>query len=602
MAEEEVDWDDDWRGAGQAQLAGTAENDIENGNGHGDDNGKHEDDVISLDGAEVETEVDIPATRNKIPPTGPRDRTKQPSTIEEGTKDNTTEQTTSTSTENGGSSPLPPGWTAIMSKSHNRHFFYHKETNTTVWEKPSIPENKDQQEVQPKSPPLVSTEPEQTQTTTITTSQAPAAAPETSSSNNVTAAYATRKQPPSGPARRDPPREQQGVRGIETKPHYDKYWNQRDHSTSQPQDRRRPRDTSPPPPAARPGYDRDYKRFKGDDERRYGSGPGDFRRQGPPSDSRDSRSAQAPSGPADDPRTRPYNGAIVPPVIRYPTRPRSPPPPSRGSSTPYNPPPPASRYSRDSRPPPRDRDDGYSRAPPRHEPAPYPSRGSRPPPIDEAEIERAKIREEARKAQEKLEFLKQAEARLEREMSEKRHDPFSRGPGPRRDGPPSYDSRSDRGPPSSYDQDRDRRPYTSRPPEPSGYDREPSYASREYDDRPPPPRGGYESRPTRGGYGYESRPPAPPRGNSPPFGRARSPPPTRYADSRRSPPPPSFASRLGPRPGNGDRERDLARRLGPGGRRGNELAAEPMSDRRPSPPPPPFRGNSARPLAERMSR
>ncbi|WWD07645.1 hypothetical protein V865_005746 [Kwoniella europaea PYCC6329] len=632
MAEEEVDWDDDWRGAGQPhpEISGN-----ENGDETENGNGKDDDDVISLDGDEVEevAEVEPTPSRNKVPPTGPR---------------RGTNGTTETSTENGGSSPLPPGWTAIMSKSHNRHFFFHKESNTTVWEKPSNTNvnTKDQEEVQPQSPPLATTQENSLGTVEETKTQdlpSIGQAQNSSSGNNLSSAQNSRlsKQPPSGPARRDIPSQQDVRGGIEGKPHYDKYWAQRDTSShpsqqTQIQDRRRPRDISPG--ANRPGYDsrqgdRDYKRFKGDDERR--AGPGESRRQqGPPSvttstsrpaDVRDSRSSQAPStsAPADDPRTRPYNGAFVPPVAKYSnqTRPRSPSPPPRGSSAPYRPPP-SSRYPRDSRGPPRD--EGYSRSPlpppsRGHDYPSYPSRGPhRPPPVDEAEIERAKIREEARKAQEKLEFLKQAEARLEREMSEKRNDPYaSRGPGPRRDGPPPYDSRS--GPASSYDQDR--RPYpprehSSRPPEPSRYDREPSYgSSRGYDSRPPPAsrggyagsiRGGYESRSTRGGYGYDTRPP--PRGASPPpfSGRPRSPPPPsggRYSDSRRSPPPPSFASRLGPRSdhGYGGGDRDLASRLGPGRGRGNELAAEPMSDRRSPPPPPPYRGAGARPLAERMS-
>jgi hypothetical protein len=32
--------------------------------------------------------------------------------------------------------PLPDGWTKHMSKSKNRHYFFHKETGTTQWDFP----------------------------------------------------------------------------------------------------------------------------------------------------------------------------------------------------------------------------------------------------------------------------------------------------------------------------------------------------------------------------------------------------------------------------------------------------------------------------------
>ncbi|WWC67967.1 uncharacterized protein I206_101886 [Kwoniella pini CBS 10737] len=61
MAEEEVDWDDDWRVGGPSQPTET----VENGNGNGNGNEKQsEDDVISLDGGDVDNEEVATADKN----------------------------------------------------------------------------------------------------------------------------------------------------------------------------------------------------------------------------------------------------------------------------------------------------------------------------------------------------------------------------------------------------------------------------------------------------------------------------------------------------------------------------------------------------------
>ncbi|WWC67966.1 uncharacterized protein I206_101885 [Kwoniella pini CBS 10737] len=520
-----------------------------------------------------------------------------------------------------------------MSKSHNRHFFYHKETNTTVWDKPSSNEKeKEEQDIRPASPPLAQTTSQSTQRRSNQ---------DTDLSGKP---LATGKVPPTGPSER-----KEHVRGVETKPHYDKYWAQRDVSyqaqtQAQHQERmaekekRRAREPSP----IKTGQE--YKRFRGDNDgnesrRQPELKPLQDYKPAQPSPRPSDTSSVTTDKPKDDPRTRPYNGAYVPPVVRHHNphytkpSPRSP-TGSRGSATPSYQPNSGPKYQKDfSRPPPSAdyRKDDYSRPPPsaRHDSATYTSRG---PPIsrgevDEAEIERAKIRDEARKAQEKLEFLKQAEARLEREMSEKRRpgpptekDNYSRSsrpsydrPGPpsdikrsypprERDYPPSqhHNPRYDKGSDSRYEGGRGG--YQPEATRGGGYDNRSSGPPRGYDNRPPP-RGGYDDR------SYQSRPP-PFRPNSPP------PPSSRYADApregRRSPPP--FGSRSGPRPDSPPRrgDRDLASRLG-GGRGRSELAAEPMSaqaidrerDRRS--PPPSYRDRPrsgpgpSRPLAERMS-
>ncbi|WWC59488.1 uncharacterized protein I303_102044 [Kwoniella dejecticola CBS 10117] len=668
MADEEVDWDDDWRAGGPAHPVEVEEN----GNGDHSALDKQEDDVLSLDGLDPEwTCYQLEKAKHRqqaLEEPVPRRTATSAGSVSSASHSN------GNGNGNGGSSPLPPGWTAIMSKSHNRHFFFHKETNSTVWEKPSLSDNKNEAELQkedgPASPPLA-----KNGTAADQANPAPRPTPTTAQAQNQTAdkiekPVGTGKAPPTGPSEK---REQ--VRGIETKPHYDKYWAQRDNPQSQPQgqgqdripdkEKRRAREPSPPQSA------QDHKRFRGD------NGGNEARRQPELKPLQDYKPAQpssrpsdtpsaAPDKPRDDPRTRPYNGAYVPPVIRHPVSrygppPRSP-PRSRGSITPSHQPSSGPRYRDEySRapaplPPSSDyrRDDYLSRPPPssRHDPAPYASSRGPPPrsQVEEAEVERerAKIRDEARKAQEKLEFLKQAEARLEREMSEKQRRPIASDHN--RDPYPS--ARSSR--PSPYDHPGprpvdDRRPYPpsrgrnySPPPPSSRYDRGPDpryeassrgYAPESrregtYDSRErerPPPRG-YEGRPPprgepRGGYGYDDRPydsRAPPPFRSRSRSRPNSPPPlsSRYSDGRRSPPP--FKSRLGPRPDSPPR-RDLSSRIGGGGRGRSELAAEPMSaqaidrerDRRS--PPPLYRdrprggpasgagSGPARPLAERMS-
>ncbi|WVQ76018.1 hypothetical protein IAR50_005654 [Cryptococcus sp. DSM 104548] len=139
MADEEVDWgmdeqEDEWRGDGL------------------NDSERVDDDVISLEGGDDDaqaTSARQPASGlvSKNPPTGPKKGRKG-----EAIGDHRQGEDSQTSRINvlsvavdsdkpsdGEASPLPPGWTAVMSKSHNRYFYFHKETNQTVWEKPAFP-------------------------------------------------------------------------------------------------------------------------------------------------------------------------------------------------------------------------------------------------------------------------------------------------------------------------------------------------------------------------------------------------------------------------------------------------------------------------------
>ncbi|WWC86882.1 uncharacterized protein L201_001761 [Kwoniella dendrophila CBS 6074] len=566
MAEEEVDWEDDL-GLGAQPGNGIA---------------KDEDDAISLDGNDAVVEAtgknESSRSNSNQPPSGPRkgaDEQKPQSNSENAAAAEGNDN-------NGGSSPLPPGWTAIMSKSHNRHFFYHKETNTTVWDKPSVSTNKEGKD-DPSSPPL------------ITEDVKPKDDSNTRSANTGD-------------------NKDQRVRGIETKPHYDKYWAQRDQSYQAQtqahhqanQEKRRPRESSPPSGYRNNNYnndrynnnqgDREYKRFKGGDEPRSGN---NFRRQESYNAKYDNNRgqekdfpkplAQTPVVQSDDVRTKPYNGAFVPPVVKHfnpnhPAGSRSPPPasatvPSRRavpSDKPLT-----GKYPRDYNKGYQsnyNKDDNY-RKPNYHrqDSAPYDSRGSRPPPggdVDEAELERAKIRDEARKAQEKLEFLKEAEARLEREMSEKKGNDNKRE---------AYQSRG----PSSGDYQDSRKPYTPRdrdsrpsspppPPSSSRYDRggdndkygDNNYRNNNYNkpyynnnrggyDNGRSSRGGYDNgRSSRGNRGYDNRS-SNHRSNSP--------------SRPNSPPPPGSSSKYQERRSNDrdDREptRDLASRIGSGSQR-----------------------------------
>ncbi|ODO08742.1 hypothetical protein L198_00475 [Cryptococcus wingfieldii CBS 7118] len=137
MADEEVDWgmdeqEDEWRGGGL------------------DDSARIDDDVISLEGGDDDaSSTRQPATGlgSKNPPTGPKKGRKGevPGGPRQGADSQTSRinaQSAAADSEkpsNGEASPLPPGWTAVMSKSHNRYFYFHKESNQTVWDKPAFP-------------------------------------------------------------------------------------------------------------------------------------------------------------------------------------------------------------------------------------------------------------------------------------------------------------------------------------------------------------------------------------------------------------------------------------------------------------------------------
>nr|ODN93752.1 hypothetical protein L204_04936 [Cryptococcus depauperatus CBS 7855] len=160
MADEEVDWgfeeqEDEWRGAGPA---------------NNDNDARVDDDVISLEGAEdaeaprsmmspgrksisaSTNRGQLPIGPSKNPPTGPRrnrmgaDPRARLESVQGDSQSGfgsaeypaNEHQATNADVTRADSPPLPPGWAAVMSKSHKRPFYYHKESNTTVWEKPIL--------------------------------------------------------------------------------------------------------------------------------------------------------------------------------------------------------------------------------------------------------------------------------------------------------------------------------------------------------------------------------------------------------------------------------------------------------------------------------
>ncbi|KAK8847418.1 hypothetical protein IAR55_005276 [Kwoniella newhampshirensis] len=259
------------------------------------------------------------------------------------TATNGTDNSQATEEARPASPPLPPGWTSVMSKSHKRPFYYHKETNTTVWDRPEattisgVSEPKSPQlaesggtvqsaestkqedsqvnrGLEPASAPVppseldgekkkIPTGPAAASASAPKTANVDSAAPTAAATDSVATAYAARKgrsgntAPPSGPSRLD-------------------------------NDRRRQRT----PPSSRNGNARDddyngSKRFKSDDSGRRANVPppdNDYRRQRspprpiPPQGPRFSvhdRKADAPrrsppsrSRPLDEPRERGIDG------------------------------------------------------------------------------------------------------------------------------------------------------------------------------------------------------------------------------------------------------------------------------------------------------
>ncbi|KIR26470.1 hypothetical protein I309_04626 [Cryptococcus deuterogattii LA55] len=394
MADEEVDWgfdeqEDDWRGAGLAENDNAA---------------RADDDVISLEGAEDAEDAKRAASpgrksnpnangrqpptgpSSKNPPTGPRrgrvnararpdsadNATAVPSGPRGGFRANANDNQASfhldfsflchsknkASARNDDqannvredSPPLPPGWTAVMSKSHNRPFYYHKESNRTVWEKPILPV----EQLQETEPVTLASQPEpvpaeiqrkaeikQTEKRVPSgpAAQTAAAAAADASTNegnrNIASAYARRNAVPYAPA------PSSGSIGP---------------NPPQPQQQQRRTRARSPPPHMRgrpgPGHDdgNDAKRFKQEDGGRrtppHAAPQGDYRRPAPmsyPSRGQVSQS-QTPTGSAagryDGPRDR-YDRSGPAPV------------PSRG---PIGPPPDVRGFDRrhpESRPPPR---------------------------------------------------------------------------------------------------------------------------------------------------------------------------------------------------------------------------------------------------------
>lgn len=182
------------------------------------------------------------------------------------------------------SPPLPPGWTSVMSKSHKRPFYYHKETNTTVWDRPEATT------AEPKSLPLTqATASASTETTTVTTKQdegvakpaATNAVPASDSEGEKKKAIPTGPAAGSGPSRpptaapTGPANTASAGSGTPTDSVASAYASRRSRNgTAAPpsgpsrldNDRRRQR--TPPPSRNGNGRDDDYadsKRFKSDD-------------------------------------------------------------------------------------------------------------------------------------------------------------------------------------------------------------------------------------------------------------------------------------------------------------------------------------------------
>ncbi|OWT36670.1 hypothetical protein J008_05519 [Cryptococcus neoformans] len=499
MADEEVDWgfdeqEDEWRGAGLAENDNAA---------------RADDDVISLEGAEDAEDARRAASpgrksnpnangrqpptgpSSKNPPTGPRrgrvdtrarpDSESNAAIVPSGPRGDSRSNTddNQASMRNTGqannvredSPPLPSGWTAVMSKSHNRPFYYHKESNRTVWEKPTLPveQLQETEPVTPASQPdpapaeiqrkaeIKQTEKRVPSGPAAQTAAAVAADTSANEGNrNIASAYARRNAAPhapapsSGPIGPNPPQLQQ--------------------------QQRRTRARSPPPHMRGrpgPGHDdgNDAKRFKQEDGGRrtppHAAPQGDYRRPAPmsyPSRGQVPQN-QTPTGPAagryDGPRDRYDRSGPAPPPSRGPIgpppdargfdrrHPESRPPPraaapsvvqgansapisnnrwgqSTGPTTPSTSIPLSSSLPSAPIPTPiggggggrrdvRDREGDYNSRPyppPVSAPAPAPVSGA----YDETpEAKRQRLREEARKAEEVLLKVKEEEARLEEE-------------------------------------------------------------------------------------------------------------------------------------------------------------------------------------------
>ncbi|WVF69784.1 hypothetical protein IAT40_004563 [Kwoniella sp. CBS 6097] len=791
MAEEEVDWDDDWRGPGHDSVSAPLDDNIDNDGDGGvlglndlggassrQAAGEDADDVLSLDGdgeGEGEGEgdgermdQDIAAQRvsprkssttatvvngnaaptgpssSRAPPTGPRKSVTRPPTgprvpsssatatpTPTGPKKSNSTQdqadtsvnaspgantstgasashpsnvsnTTSTSTpvstvksgangsatgtsngsskvstaEEGVEAPLPPGWQAIMSKSHQRPFYFHKESNTTVWDRPTAPIASQAKEGVPPSPPLGSAEgtnsvkAASTANSNLNSSEekavgsrrepsktdAPAGNGDSLNAKAKAKSEKEEKKPPTGPSanrQADPaPTSTLSMstsagagatqsaaalayagrkstvaapsgpsfakRGAEKVDAVD-YARNSSRDTRQSDidsDRRRQREISPRPSGGQD--DRDSKRFRVDDSRRDGRPANDFRQprspprsqppRGPRQDDFPPRSQPGPRGPAQDDRPRPFDRSS-----RYPPG---------DSRTPARSPPP-SRYS-DSMPPSGRRvDTGPSiptgpggRYPPRESPRDHPS--SRGPPSssssarDSAEAVRAQIREEQRKAEARLKFLKDEEERLARVEAEEAKKKRQQEEDDRRRRQEDDDRRrrEDDDRRRREDEQRPRRDMYPHPPRPSRRDGPYSPDRRPMAFPPPPPPPADRSRYDAYRPDDIGGPPLEPRGSSRSY-RPLSPPPPmghgRYPRDegryRRSPPPGPgdfdrpLSSRIdGPRfRDDRDRDRDFdrpRRPLSPPG--GVRLSDPPLSARLGRRTPPPMLPMSAR--------
>ena len=151
------------------------------------------------------------------------------------------------------SDPLPPGWTEVQSRTHNRTFYFHQETSKTSWTRPGVGSS---QESTPSSKPTLDRRDSAIKDKSgrdlagdgdkpKPTVGNPSTNESEANQNHVASAYASRRGGRPGQPGQVPP--------IPMRPRADI-------------DRRRPR--SPSPGRGGRGRDDDSKRFKMDDGRR----------------------------------------------------------------------------------------------------------------------------------------------------------------------------------------------------------------------------------------------------------------------------------------------------------------------------------------------
>lgn len=136
--------------------------DAEEGIGNGD-NGKNEDEVNDASGvAAGSAEEDVKMEEINAVDHGDNEDTTMIDTTDERKKEGEAEEDVA-ETEN--STPLPPGWIELMDDASGVPYYYHEETNETTWDRPSLDDTHDNnnvdtaiddvdQETYTKSPPM----------------------------------------------------------------------------------------------------------------------------------------------------------------------------------------------------------------------------------------------------------------------------------------------------------------------------------------------------------------------------------------------------------------------------------------------------------------